>query len=88
MMKVFCCKNQYPYGGGIIMVAANSKEEAFSVAAQDKDVKWEFYKTESGEPASDIYPISEWYEEKRLSSRLIKPMVIVENNYLYGIKMQ
>ena len=87
-MKVFCCRNQYPYGGGIIMVAANSMEEAFSVAAKDKDVRWEFYETESGKPASDIYPISEWYEEERLSSGLTEPTVIVENNYLYGIRMQ
>lgn len=87
-MKVFCCKNQYPYGGGIIMVAANSKEEAFLVAARDKDVKWEFYETKFGDPVSDIYPISEWYEEERLSSSLTEPAVIIENNYLYGIRMQ
>ena len=28
-MKVFGCKNQYSYGGGLILVAANTKEEAY-----------------------------------------------------------
>lgn len=32
-MKVFACRNQETYGGGLILVAANTKEEAFNTAA-------------------------------------------------------
>jgi hypothetical protein len=34
-MKVFCCKNQWSYGGGLILVAANTKKEAYLTAAYD-----------------------------------------------------
>ena len=34
-MKVFCCKNQWEYGGGLVLVAASTKEEAYLIAAYD-----------------------------------------------------
>lgn len=39
-MKVFACRNQETYGGGLILVAANTKEEAFNTAAAAKDDCW------------------------------------------------
>ena len=80
-MKVFCCKNQCSYGGGLILVAANTKEEAFSIASIDEDTNWLFYKMESGELVSDTYPINEWFEVKHLSTDLSEPQVIVEDHY-------
>ena len=38
-MKVFCCKNQCSYGGGLILVAANTKEEAFFVDKKEYKIK-------------------------------------------------
>lgn len=80
-MKVFCCKNQYPYGGGLILVAANTIEEAFSIASINEDTNWLFYKMESGELVSDTYPINEWFEVEHLSTDLSEPQVIVEDHY-------
>ena len=80
-MKVFCCKNQCSYGGGLILVAANTIEEAFFVASMDEDTNWLFYKMESGELVSDTYPINEWFEVEHLSTDLSKPQVIIEDHY-------
>ena len=80
-MKVFCCKNQYSYGGGLILVAANTREEAFSVASSDEDTNWLFYEKEYGELVSDCYPKNEWFEVEHLSTDLLEPQIIVEDHY-------
>lgn len=80
-MKVFCCKNQISYGGGLILVAANTREEAFSVASVDEDTKWWFYEMECGELVSDTYPKNRWFEVEHLSTDLTKPQVIIEDHY-------
>ena len=80
-MKVFCCKNQCSYDGGLILVAANTIEEAFSIASINEDTNWLFYKMESGELVSDTYPINEWFEVEHLSTDLSEPQVIVEDHY-------
>lgn len=82
-MKVFACKNQNSYGGGMILVAANTKEEAFYTASINKDVNHVFYEREydSGVIVSDTYPLDEWFEVKHLSSDLAKPQVIIEDHY-------
>lgn len=82
-MKVFGCRNQDPYGGGMILVAANTKEEAFHTASIDKDTNYFFYEIEynSGIFKSDTYPLDEWFEVKHLSSDLVEPQVIIEDHY-------
>ena len=80
-MKIFCCKNQCSYGGGLILVAANTKEEAFSIASVDENTNWLFYKMKSGELVSDRYPKNEWFEVEHLSTNLITPQVIIEDSY-------
>ena len=80
-MKVFCCKNQCSYGGGLILVAANTIEEAFSIASINEDTNWLFYKMKSGELVSDTYPINEWFEVEHLSTDLSEPQVIIEDHY-------
>lgn len=82
-MKVFACKNQNHYGGGLILVAANTKEEAFHFASIDKDINYCFYERNYnlGITISDTYPLDEWFEVKHLSSDLIEPQVIIEDHY-------
>lgn len=36
-MKVFMCKRSGSYGGGLAVVAANNKEEAFRVFHENED---------------------------------------------------
>jgi len=82
-MKVFCCRNQYSYGGGLILVAANTKEEAFNTASVDKDTNYFFYEIEynTGIFISDTYPLNMWFEVEHLSTDLTEPQVIIEDHY-------
>lgn len=82
VMKVFGCKNQENYGGGLILVAANSKEEAFIIASEDKDKSWLFYVDGCGLLTSDVYPCHAWVEFEHLSTDLTEPQVIIEDHYL------
>lgn len=43
-MKVFGCKCDISYGGGLILVAANNVEEAFLTAAMDEKNGWKVKK--------------------------------------------
>lgn len=91
-MKVWMCRRtdgNYGYSGGIAVVAANSKEEAFKTFFEDEDYqymvdKFDFqgqlcddYKTWK----SSYYPIDGWYECKILSANVDKPCVIMEDGY-------
>ena len=39
-MKVFACKRQGSYSGGLILVAAPTKEEAFNLFIHDERFDW------------------------------------------------
>ena len=91
-MKVFGCKCDMDYGGGIILVAAISVEEAFLTAAMDEKVGYEFDWADSDymwcEPDGDInhctssvYPHGKWFEAEHLSTDLIESKVIIEDCY-------
>lgn len=90
-MKVFYCKCAYDYGGGMILVAAHSKEEAFLLAATDKKKGYLFdWHNDEGwiEPdgninhvSSDEYPFDKWKEAQHLSTDLTEPQVILEDHY-------
>lgn len=91
-MKVFACRNQESYGGGLILVAANIIEEAFLTAATDKNYgylfDWEDDKGVWCEPDGNIdhcrsytYPFESWFEVEHLSTDLTKPKVIIESHY-------
>ena len=91
-MKVFGCKSNIPYGGGLILVAANTIEEAFLTAAMDDKLNYLFDWYDDNwmwsEPDGDIthcesetYPLSKWFEVEHLSTDLTKPIVIVEDHY-------
>lgn len=90
-MKVFCCENQHLYGGGLILVAANSKEEAYLTAAYDDKTSYLFDWFDDDyicEPDGNInhctsytYPLEKWYEVEHLSTDLSEPQIIVEDHY-------
>ena len=82
-MKVFACKSQRGYSGGLILVAANTKEEAFHIASVDENIGYIFYETEykSGIFISDTYPLDKWFEVEHLSPDLTVPQVIIEDHY-------
>lgn len=81
------------YGGGLILVTANTKEDAYLTAAYDRETSYLFdWFDDDGvytyEPdgnithcISDIYPLEKWYELEHLSADLPKPQIIIEDNY-------
>lgn len=93
-MKVFACTCQYTYGGGLIVVAANTKEEAFITAASDED--WSMYFTwfdnETNhviQPDGNInhihtseFPLNNWRELDKLTANVDKPQVIDGDAYV------
>lgn len=91
-MKVFACKRQGGYSGGLIIVAAETKEEAFLIAAMDEKTSWMFeWCDEDGmycEPDWNIdhvrscyYPLDKWEEVENLFTDLKIPQVILENGH-------
>jgi len=89
-MKVFMCKRQGSYNGGLAVVAANSAEEAFKTFFENSDYDWlvDKFDSETGEFTdnftkwhSDDYPIDEWSECKVLTANVDKPCVIMEDGY-------
>lgn len=88
-MKVFMCKRQGGYSGGLAVVAANSVEEAFKTFCEKPDNDWmvdkytdDFkYTDDSAKCFSDYYPIDEWFESKVLTANVDKPCVIMEDGY-------
>lgn len=81
------------YGGGLILVAANTKEEAYFTAAYDDKTSYLFdWFDDNGrysyEPdgninhcVSDTYPFRKWHEVEHLSTNLHKPQIIIEDHY-------
>lgn len=89
-MKVFCCENQKSFGGGLILVAANTVEEAFLTAAMDGYYvfDWEDDNGDWCKPDGNIdhcksstYPLDKWFEVEHLSTDLEEAKVIIENHY-------
>lgn len=89
-MKVFMCRRQCSYCGGLAVVAANSAEEAFKTFFENEDYDWmvEKYDDDTGKFTndftkwhSDYYPIEEWFECKVLTANVDKPCVIMEDGY-------
>ena len=82
-MKVFMCKRQGGYSGGLAVVAANSKQEAFKTFFEDPYYDWMVYKydVDYTEWRSNYYPIEKWFECKALTANVKKPCVIMEDGY-------
>ena len=77
-MKVWMCKREYGYSGGLAVVAANSKEEAFDIYHNDPAHDWEY-----NEYLDDgyCYEREDWFECKELVANVDKPCVIMEDGY-------
>lgn len=81
------------YGGGLILVAANTKEDAYLTAAYDNETSYLFDWFDDNdvynyEPdgninhcISDTYPFEKWYEVEHLSADLSEPQIIIEDHY-------
>jgi hypothetical protein len=89
-MKVFMCKRQGGYSGGLAVVAANSVEEAFKTFFEDTDYGWmvDKYDDDTGKFTDDCtkwhsyyYPIENWFECKVLTANVKNPCVIMEDGY-------
>lgn len=89
-MKVFMCKREGSYSGGLAVVAANSIEEAFKTFFEDKDYEWmmDKYDIDTYEYTDDCtkwrpyyYQKELWFECKVLTANVDKPCVIMEDGY-------
>ena len=89
------CQRQCGYSGGLAVVAANSKEEAFKTFFEDEDYDWmvkkltwtrtdEYTEEDTDDSTkwySDYYPLDKWFECKVLTANVDKPCVIMEDGY-------
>lgn len=89
-MKVWMCTRNGVYSGGLAVVAANTKEEAFTTFFSDSHYDWmvEKFDLENGkwfnspiEWQSNYYPLQKWFECKVLTTNVDKPCVIMEDGY-------
>jgi hypothetical protein len=89
-MKVFVCKRREGYRGGLAVVAANTKEEAFEVFHSHPDYedmlnRWDaddwHYEEDIKKCDSEYYPRDGWYEIPILSADTIVPKIIAEDGY-------
>ena len=92
-MKVWMCKRTDDFGGysgGLAVVAANSREEAFKIFFEDRTYDWMVHKidVETGDYIEDYtkwksyyYPLENWFECKVLTANVDKPCVIIEDGY-------
>ena len=79
-MKVFINVRCGSYSGGMILVAANTKEEAIKAFREDEDYDWMWDKMEDG--IDDMYYGEDgWMESTVLTANVDTPQVIAENGY-------
>lgn len=89
-MKVFGCKRSGGYSGGLIIVAANSLDEAFETFAKDDRYEWmiDWFDFDTGKIIEDVtkvdsntYPRSDWFEIPELTANVDTPRIIDEDGY-------
>ena len=89
-MKVFGCKRSGGYSGGLIIVAANSLDEAFETFAKDDRYEWmiDWFDFDTGKIVDDVtkvdsntYPRDDWFEIPELVTNIDNPRVISEGGY-------
>lgn len=80
-MKVFGCTREGGYTGGIILVAANSMEEALEAYRNDSDYDYQWYEYEKGKIDYEYYQPERWKEYPQLEYKGDKPCVILEEGY-------
>ena len=77
-MKVFGCTREGGYSGGIILVAANSIEEALEAYRNDSDYDFDWNEYEEGKIDYYYYQPERWKEYPQLTYNGDKPCVILE----------
>lgn len=77
-MKVWMCKRDNGYSGGLAVVAANSKEEAFRVFHETPGYSYHYMKNVDD---GYFYKKDNWFECKQLTANVDKPCVIEEDGY-------
>lgn len=77
-MKVWMCKREQGYSGGLAVVAANSKDEAFRVYHSHKEHSWEYNEYNDD---GFCYPKDNWFECELLTANVEEPCVIAEDGY-------
>lgn len=89
-MKVFMCKRNGGYSGGLAVVAANTKEEAFDVFHSSKDYCYMvdhsdcdtgYYTEDLSRCDSFYYRREDWFEIPILTADTIVPKIIEECGY-------
>lgn len=80
-MKVFGCTREGCYSGGIILVAANSIDEALKTYCNDSDYGYQCYEYEKGKIDCLYYQPERWKEYPQLTYNGDKPCVILEEGY-------
>ena len=80
-MKVWMNKRQGGYSGGMILVAANSAEEAHKVFHQDKYLGYMWAAFCDGTVRDYYYSPDGWKEVPNLWYAGVKPCVIAEEGY-------
>lgn len=89
-MKVFGCKRSGGYSGGLIIVAANSLDEAFGTFAKDDRYEWmiDWFDFDTSKIIEDVtkvdsntYPRDNWFEIPELVANVDNPRVINEGGY-------
>ena len=82
-LKVYGCRTDSGYKGGLIIVAAPNRWQAFLTAVFTPQTRWLFEQDEDDDSEwySDIYPYDEWVELEGLSTNLKKNQVISEYHY-------
>lgn len=89
-MKVFMCKRVGGYSGGLAVVAANTKEEAFEVFHSQERYGYmvDHSDIDTGEYTEDLsrcnsyyYRREHWFEVPILTADTIIPRVIEEGGY-------
>lgn len=89
-MKVFGCKRNGGYSGGLIIVAANNLNEAFETFAKNDRYEWmiEWFDFDTGKIIDDvtkvdsyIYPRDDWFEIPELVANVDSPRIILEDGH-------
>lgn len=83
-MKVWINRRTGVYSGGMILVAANSAEEAHKVFHSDPNLGWMWYNITWETPPyveDNCYQPENWEEMPMLESNVDKPQVLAEAGY-------
>ena len=80
-MKVSGCTRDGCYSGAIILVAANSIEEAIEAYRNDSDYDWQWNEYEEGKIDYLYYEPKRWKAYPQLTYNGDKPCVILEEGY-------